>query len=310
MTRTLINQRDTMPAPLDTSRHRLALTRCLSSLGALLLTLALSGCGPTDDLSDDQSQAPVTSAQALSPMTGSPQTRIELPKDVQIRMLRAEVRALTERLEAIEAKTASMHTTPTNEVVFSGVNVRIEDPSITQAGRVGSGVGNLILGGDAHDLSGASHNLILGEQHRIRGTGNITLGDAHDISATGTLTLGAEHTVRADHGSITGGRFNTLEGEGAHIGAGENNRARAMGGAILAGRGNEVSGGETAIIAGENNHAGGTNAVVVSGRNNHAAGAENAVIAGEGNTSLGARAMICGKNAQLATSARAVVACQ
>ncbi len=186
---------------------------------------ALTACGELDEPVPEH-------AQNTYKRTFHPGFKQASTDTARIQALRLEVTALTHRLALLEHKVAPLrrdHST----LYIENVNVRLQSTNAPLSSNAGDGLGNLILGPGDSDLTHASHNLILGEGHEVRGHSNLLLGVGHEVTSLHSLAIGQFHQLEGNHGSITGGEYNRLTNEGGHIGAGRANEVRGHYGAVI-----------------------------------------------------------------------------
>ncbi|MEC9396309.1 MAG: hypothetical protein VX475_01805, partial [Myxococcota bacterium] len=179
----------------------------------LLITLAVSltACGELDDpVQQDHSQRAFKKGF-------HPTFKQATSDTAKIQALRSEVTALAHRLSLLEYKVAPIRREQST-LYIENVNVRLQSTNAPLSSNAGDGLGNLILGPGDSDLTRASHNLILGEGHEVRGHSNLLLGVGHEVTSLHSLAIGQFHQLDGNHGSITGGEYNRLTNEGGHIG--------------------------------------------------------------------------------------------
>jgi hypothetical protein len=173
----------------------------------------------------------------------------------------------------------------TDEVVFSGVNVRIDNGLGNTLST--NGLGNLILGYNqqhgAVDRSG-SHSLVIGDYHQWSGAGIIVTGSDNDVFADGAAVLGGwAHTVEGPWSVALGGMANQVPGGWAVSIGGNVNTVSGTNSAAIAGRDNVVSGQGAVVVGGAQNEAAADQSVAVSGSDNLASGTRSLVLGGSYN---------------------------
>lgn len=139
-----------------------------STLCLPIFFAALAACGELDDPVPEH-------AQNTYKGTFHPGFKQATSDAARIQALRSEVTALRHRLSMLEHKVAPIrreHAT----LYIEDVNVRLQSTTAPLSSNVGDGLGNLMIGPGVSDLTRASHNLIFGEGHELRGHSNLLLG--------------------------------------------------------------------------------------------------------------------------------------
>lgn len=165
----------------------------------------------------------------------------------------AQITALTERLAAVEAKTAPIGVFGA-DFVITGKNVYIVDGSGDTESN--SGLGNLtigynvlrVVGGDART---GTHNLILGDRNNYTSYGGLVAGDSNSISRPyATVTGGSANAASGYAATVTGGEFNTASGVQAAILGGKFNTARGDNSSVGGGNSNEAQADDSSVSGG------------------------------------------------------------
>jgi hypothetical protein len=221
----------------------------LAVAAALLLSLSMLGSGPRPAQGQQTGGLPDLAARVadLEALVKSLQST-NTDQTTQIT-------ALTERLAAVEAKTAPIGVVD-DAFIVAGKNVFIVDGS--GATESNSGLGNLTVGyNDLRSVGGddrtGTHNLILGDRHNYTSYGGLVAGDANEISrpyatvtggsankASGyaaTVCAGEFNTASGVQASILGGKFNTAKGDNSSVSGGNNNQAQADDSSVSGGLG-------------------------------------------------------------------------
>ena len=196
--------------------------------------------------------------------------------------LQTQVKELTDRVQALEAKLACM-TRDGHEVVFDKCNVHIRSGS-GKTDSVVNGLGNLIIG----------YNEGSGENIKRTGSHNLVIGAAHAYSSFGGLVVGRENTISAPYASVSGGRLNTASGFAASVSGGSVNTASADFASISGGKSNEAKGLAASVSGGTSNLAQGEYASVAGGTDNAASGFAASISGGSGNAASGNYTSISG----------------
>ncbi len=110
----------------------------------------------------------------------------------------------------------AVHIDGEGDVVFSGINVRIQ--SASPPWTMPTGKGNLILGYDsgAHQITG-EHNIVVGPDHHVAGRNSLIVGAAHTLTGTNAVALGGVGSEVGSHSATLGGLFNGAPAAGAVI---------------------------------------------------------------------------------------------
>jgi hypothetical protein len=196
--------------------------------------------------------------------------------------LQAQVKELTERVQALEAKLACMSKDGDN-VVFDKCNVYIRNGSGKTDGAV-NGLGNLIIG----------YNESTGENLKRTGSHNLVIGPEHAYTSFGGLVVGRENTISAPYASVTGGRLNTASGLGASVSGGSVNTASKDFASVSGGKSNEAKGLNASISGGTINSAQGDFSSVAGGSDNTVSGFAASIGGGSGNLASGNYTSISG----------------
>jgi hypothetical protein len=196
--------------------------------------------------------------------------------------LQSQVKALTDRVQALEAKLACM-SYDGDEVVFEKCNVHIRSGS-GQTDGPSNGLGNLIIG----------YNEASGDNIKRSGSHNVVIGPEHAYTSFGGLVAGRENTISAPHASVSGGRLNTASGLAASVSGGSVNTASQDFASVSGGKTNEAKGLAASVCGGTSNVAQGEFASVTGGSDNTAQGFAASISGGSGNTAKGNYASISG----------------
>jgi hypothetical protein len=196
--------------------------------------------------------------------------------------LQTQVKALTERVQELEAKLACLSKDGDN-VVFEKCNVHIRSGSGKTDGAV-NGLGNLIIG----------YNETTVENLKRTGSHNLVIGLEHAYSSFGGLVVGRENTISAPYASVTGGRLNTASGLGASVSGGSVNTASKDFASVSGGKSNEAKGLNASISGGTSNGAQGDFSSVTGGSDNTASGFAASISGGSGNLASGTYTSISG----------------
>lgn len=189
--------------------------------------------------------------------------------------LQTQVKELTDRVQALEAKLACM-TKDADEVVFEKCNVHIRSGSGKTDSAV-NGLGNVIIG----------YNEGSGENVKRTGSHNLVIGPEHAYASFGGLVVGRENTISAPYASVSGGRLNTASGFAASVSGGSVNTASADFASVSGGKSNEAKGLNASVSGGISNIAQGEYASVTGGSDNAASGFAASVSGGSGNAASG-----------------------
>ncbi|MCP4133660.1 MAG: hypothetical protein GY754_22015 [bacterium] len=117
-------------------------------------------------------------------------------------------------------------------IVFSGVNVRIENGTGSTSGEV-NGLGNLFIGYNEERTSGnersGSHNIITGQYNNFSSYGGIVSGYYNSISGWFSCVAGGSYnSATGSFSSVGGGSYNTAGGQSSGILGGMENSASGM----------------------------------------------------------------------------------
>jgi hypothetical protein len=206
---------------------------------------------------------------------------------------------------------AVTHRTAAGDVVFTGVNVRVESGTTECAG-----LGNVVVGAA---VPSGCHSVLVGSGHASSGEGALLVGQDHDASGDDAVAMGQGHMVVGGVGLAgtantvvsavsLGGRDHVVEGPGSAALGGvgawvSGHDAASIGGdgahvsadqaASLASDGT-VSGHASAALGGANPTATGRAAVATGGMDGLAGGAYSSVIGGGGNETTGSNSATLG----------------
>jgi hypothetical protein len=175
----------------------------------------------------------------------------------------AQITALSNRLLAVEAKTAPIGVAG-NDFTITGKNVFIRDGSTQTDG--GTGLGNLTIGYNALrgigsiDARTGTHNLILGDQNNYTGFGGLVAGEFNAITNEyASVSGGFNNTASGRRASVSGGSFNEAMNTGSSVSGGSFGIATGVSSSISGGFLNQamgdastVSGGELRVAVAEN----------------------------------------------------------
>lgn len=189
--------------------------------------------------------------------------------------LQSQVKGLTDRIQALEAKLACM-TKDGDEVVFEKCNVHIRSGSGKTDSAV-NGLGNVIIG----------YNEGSGKNIKRTGSHNLVIGPEHAYASFGGLVVGRENTISAPYASVSGGRLNTASGFAASVSGGSVNTASADFASVSGGKSNAAKGLNASVSGGISNLAQGEYASVTGGSDNAASGFAASVSGGSGNAASG-----------------------
>ncbi len=173
----------------------------------------------------------------------------------------ADVAALEARIEVLEytLSCAYMTTAKINGVtgphlVFSGVNVHVQNGS--DQTDTNNGLGNLIVGYNEGDLIDTtqrtgSHNLVIGPQHRYTSYGGLVAGYRNLVTGGNASVSGGEYnTASGDHSSVSGGFDNTASGQSSSVSGGDYNIASGGWSSISGGINNTATGSRSSVSGG------------------------------------------------------------
>lgn len=157
------------------------------------------------------------------------------------------LRALYQRVNALEILLESLSLDNNGDWVISGINVRIQSgEGATNA--IVNGTGNLIIGYDedfdSDDDKSGSHNLVIGPEHSYTSYGGLVAGSNNAILAPyASVSGGQRNMAEAAYSSVSGGACNTANGgHAASVSGGENNMASECWASVSGGRGNMALG--------------------------------------------------------------------
>jgi hypothetical protein len=176
---------------------------------------------------------------------------------------------LTERLAAVEAKTAPISVAG-SDFTITGKNVFIQDGSGQTDGQ--TGLGNLTVGynllrntQDTPNARTGTHNLILGDKNNYTGFGGLVAGFFNEISNDyASVSAGYSNKASGRTSSVSGGSFNQATGISASISGG--------GGSIAQGIAASVSGGDLNLASGDGSSISGGYHRVAPGKDDWVAG--------------------------------------
>lgn len=194
----------------------------------------------------------------------------------------AELATLSKILPNIKYEETGVGGKPTVE--FSGVNVQVASgASETEA----TGVGNLIVGTDASPRTqSGSNNLVIGEDQEFTSWGGLVAGQDNTVKGTfSSVTGGRQNEADAEGAVVSGGAANTVSGqEDGSISGGETNSATAVGASVCGGQEDVASGAFSVAAGGRANKATELDAAVDGGQFNLASGQKSSVLSGYENT--------------------------
>ena len=174
--------------------------------------------------------------------------------------------------------TQSTAPSPVRTIVFSGVNVKIENGtgSVDQL----NGAGNLIIGSGGGAVDSGSHNLVVGVGNNYSSWGGIVAGSSNRIAGVNACAIGGfRNTASGDYSSTFGGGDNLAVVTGATVSGGLENQA-----GLEPEDGSPERGRYSTVFGGRLNTANGFYAAVMGGQENTASGHYSAVSGGLGNT--------------------------
>lgn len=238
--------------------------------------------------------------------------------------LQAQVAELQQKLHYVSTDTT------TNTMVFSGVNVQIQNGMGATNGNSGlaeyikgptNGLGNLILGYneasirsicsdgtiavDLSNLAQAQSDCETGggiwAANQRNGSHNMIIGSRHNYTSHGALIAGHDNSVNNRWGSIVGGNSNIASGAFANISGGLNNIASGAASHISSGYNNQTSGARAAILGGYENLATNTDSTVSGGRQNRASGMRSSVSGGDSNIASNSNSSVSGGRGNIAS---------
>jgi hypothetical protein len=101
----------------------------------------------------------------------------------------------------------AVHIDADGDLVFRGINVRIESGSSPWA--TPSGKGNLIIGyGTADEQVVGEHNLVIGGDHAVSARRSLVVGSGHTVTGTNAVALGGVGSEVGSHSAVLGGIYN------------------------------------------------------------------------------------------------------
>lgn len=228
--------------------------------------------------------------------------------EATVNMLARKVRDLQAQLQSVQTSgvmalspylTVTTSPNPGPRVVFSGIDVQI----VNGTGRTDSanGLGNLIIGYDADNLSGPAVCSIgtFSSQSECEGNGGIwapnqktgshylVVGDENNYTQYGGIVVGLGNTSNGPYATVSGGRDNRAGGEWTSVSGGASNTASGRSTSVSGGVGNSAVMEWDSVSGGANNVAGGWANSVSGGRNNSAGGHYSSVSGGAGNGAIG-----------------------
>jgi hypothetical protein len=224
--------------------------------------------------------------------------------------LEAENVALRARIEALEAKTASMHVEDETELVFEGINIHIQSGD-GKTDAPPNGLGNLIIGYNSnfkdYDRSG-SHNLVVGDDHGYSGFGSVVFGYGNRVEGPfSSVSGGVANTASGSYSSVSGGADNTASHSFSSVSGGRFNTASSSWSSVSGGRSNTASGDHASVSGGYTNTASGDNSSVTGGRYNVASSDSGFISAGSFNTATGFSSSVNGGYSNNADGGHSVV---
>lgn len=247
--------------------------------------------------------------------------------------LAAQVRALTEAVGALHAKTAKLEKrieelehhdhalttklacvsslTTDTDFIFEGCNVHVRNGE--GGTRTTNGYGNLIVGYNKNEVSTrtGSHNIVVGDLHEYTSYGGIVTGTENTLTAPESTILGGVDShaqfsgatiISADRGTadtvavIVGGRQN-YAAPGGNFGAligGNGNTLSGLGAVVVGGDFDVVSGPRAVAVGGGENHVSGGASCVCGGTSNDGSGPFSSVSGGENNIASGQQSSVSG----------------
>lgn len=224
----------------------------------------------------------------------------------------AYVTALEARIAALETANATLQTQVAaltalfqdnvsrsgNDIIFSGVNVRVVNGTGTTDGTP-NGLGNMIVGynevrGAGDDRSG-SHNLVVGSQNNYASYGGLVAGYLNTLSDIyASVSGGINNTASGGFSSISGGSNNTASGVRSSVSGGIDNKASGGFSSVCGGSTNTADGYCSSITGGESNMTGSNYTSVTGGSHNIANRSFAVVSAGAYNTASGDKSSVSG----------------
>jgi len=212
----------------------------------------------------------------------------------------ASLATLTNRIEALEAKTQFMRVSG-GELFIENTNVHIRnglgatngnpsDPANPNNYRV-NGLGNLIIGYQASHPLG---NFRTGSHYLI-------VGDRHNYTRYGGILVGFSHVSTGAYGSVSGGIANRAEGHYSSLSGGSGNAANGHAASVTGGVVNFASGSYATVSGGTQNHAANEAAAISGGAFNLSIAFASSVSGGVQNTASGNYSTVSGGTARSAT---------
>lgn len=194
-------------------------------------------------------------------------------------------------------------------VIFSGINLVLNNGNEENDTRVVNGRGNLIVGynelnetGDLPEVCSdqqfsveecESNGATLAVNHRS-GSHNIVVGRGHSYAQYGGLVSGTHNRIIGVNSSITGGTKNLALGGFSTITGGHKNQTFEEHSSVSGGRGNKASGEFSSLSGGSENQATGRFSSVSGGRDNIASGARSSISGGQSNRAQARSSSISG----------------
>src|SRR5271157_1044267 len=234
-------------------------------------------------------------------------------EQARIAALERAVRALEAKVAALEKRNAflSRHVRVSQDpmqglngphIVFTGVNVHIQDGTGSTLSSGPSGLGNLVIGYNEQRATSTipavrtgAHNLVLGVGQGYGAVGGIVAGSHNDITGVfASVTGGSGNTARGSCSSVSGGSNNTASGEAASVSGGFDNTAAGRNASVTGGWRGSAGGQAATVSGGLYNHATGDASSVSGGNANTADGSYSSVSGGSNNTASGDESSVSG----------------
>ena len=234
------------------------------------------------------------------------------------------------RIAALEARLASVSNVTVNgqpTVRFSGVNVQVVNGM--NATNTANGTGNLIVGYDEADTSGATRctigtnpttgTIVVDGPTCTAAGGDFTgvgfktgshyvvLGSENNYSRWGGLLAGFQNTGNYDYAVVSGGSNNIASGLYAGVSGGYDNWASGPQASVSGGGRNRAPGAQASVSGGYGLIASGSYASAHGGINNTASGAYASITGGFANTASGTYASVSGGNGNTASGPQSSV---
>jgi hypothetical protein len=225
-------------SPMNRNRNSAGFLLAMKNYGlrgsSLLIVLGLVLVG-------SQLQARPLSAQPPGKISTLEQRVAAL--EAAVTLLQQKNTELTERLAAVEAKTAPISVAG-SDFTITGKNVFIQDGSGQTDGQ--TGLGNLTIGYNA--LRGPIPQF---KPNARTGTHNLILGDQNNYTSFGGLVAGSFNEISNKYASVSGGVFNTASGPNASVSGGQLNVSSGGAASVGGGFGNVAQGGWSSISGGD-----------------------------------------------------------